>query len=112
MLIPDEAREGNYNAHLKKEIERANAMLRHFRGVAVSVLNDAQTTLGEICEVCADPRTCEQILEGVEAPEANLPRCGWAEFREKLHLLSHYLDYARRLLEASVSDDPNRKGGV
>ena len=112
MQNPGAAKSGNYDERLRKDIDRTNAMLRHFRGVALSVLNDAEKTLDQIRDACADSRTCEQIIDGLEEPEASLPACGWPELREKLHLLGHYLDYTKRLLEGSVSDEPTRKGGA
>lgn len=86
---------------IKRDIDRANARLRHFRGVAASVLNDASTLWEETWEVCQDPRTCEEILEGIEEPAGQIPTCGWPEFRKKLDLLRHYIDYTKRLCEGS-----------
>jgi hypothetical protein len=86
---------------IKREIERTNAKMRHFRGVAAGVLSDAFILWEEIWEVCKDPRTCEDILEGVEEPQARLPACGWPELRKKLDLLRHYIDYTKRLCDGS-----------
>lgn len=86
---------------VKKEIERANAQMRHFRGVAGAVLGDAVVLLEEIWDACNDPRTWEEILEGVEEPVGALPTCGWPEFRKRLDLLRHYIDYSRRLCDGS-----------
>lgn len=94
--------ESRINGHVWSEIERTNAKLRHFRGVSASVLSDALSLWEEIWEVCQDPRTCEEILEGVEAAEGRVPTCGWAEFMAKLNLLRHYLDYTKRLCDGSV----------
>jgi hypothetical protein len=93
--------ESNRDEHIKREIERTNAKLRHFRGVAAGVLNDAFVLWEEIWGVCGDPRTCEEILEGVEEPAGQIPTCGWPEFRKKLDLLRHYIDYTKRLCEGS-----------
>ena len=90
--------------HPRGDIERFNARLRHFRGVAASVLNDAQAVWEEIWEVCRDPRTCEEILEGIEEADGTMPACGWPELREKLHLLGHYIDYTKRLCDGSLDD--------
>jgi len=43
----------------------------------------------------------------VELSEGAIPVCGWPELKEKLHLLGHYLDYARRLLGGSMEQDHN-----
>jgi len=78
--------------HPRRDIERFNARLRHFRGVAAGVLIDAEKVWEEICCACQDPRTCEEILEGVP------------EFMEKLHLLGHYIYYTRRLCDGSLDE--------
>jgi hypothetical protein len=90
------------------EIERFNSRMRHFHGVAVSVLQDAERALMEVWQSCQDPRTPEEIVDGVEFNHGCLPAGGWEELREKLHLLGHYLDYTRRLLDGSV--DRERRG--
>lgn len=104
--------ESVHDERVRIEIERVNARLRHFRGVAASVLNDAQKVWEEICEACNDQRTCEQILEGVDEPAGRAPACGWPEFKEKLHLLGHYIDYTKRLLEGSIDEASKKKGGT
>ena len=88
--------------HIRSEKERANAKLRHYRGVAVGVMNDALNLWQEIWETCQDPRTCIEIIEGKSEPEGAIPTCGWPEFMEKLHLLRHYMDYTKRLCEGSI----------
>ncbi len=104
--------EGGYDEHLRRDVDRFNARLRHFRGVAASVLNDAQEVWEEICEASRDPRTCEEILEGVGEPTGMMPVCGWPEFREKLHLLGHYIQYTKKLCDGSVDDLANREKEV
>ncbi|MGA1825218.1 MAG: hypothetical protein ACMUIP_11210 [bacterium] len=89
--------------HIKEEIERTNAKLRHFRGVACSVLNDAAEVWQQIWADCQDPRTCEEILDNsVNEPNDRIPTCGWPDFREKLYLLGKYIEYTRRLLKGSI----------
>ena len=87
---------------IKREIERTNARLRHFRGVAASVMSEAFRIWQQICDACQDSRTCDEILEGMNEPSDPIPSCGWPEFRQKLHLLGHYIDYTRRLCEGSI----------
>jgi len=91
-----------HDGEIKREIERTNAKLRHFRGVAVNVMNEAFRVWKQIWETCQDPRTCDEILDGLDGPSEQIPACGWPEFREKLHLLGHYIDYTRRLCEGSI----------
>ncbi len=90
--------------HPRRDIERFNAKLRHFRGVAATVLNDAQKVWEEVWDACRDPRSCEEILEGREDACDRMPACGWPELRERLHLLGHYIDYTKRLCDGSLDD--------
>jgi hypothetical protein len=101
-------RESVRDEHLRSDIERVNAKLRHFRGVAAGVLNDAQKVWEEIWEACRDPRSCEEILEAPAESTDKMPACGWAELQEKLHLLGHYIEYTRRLCDGSL-DFPDKK---
>jgi hypothetical protein len=87
----------------REEIERINAKLRHFRGVAAYVMHDALEIWKEIWDACQDPRSWEEILDGVPEPAARTPAGGWAAFHEKLHLLGAYLDYAKRLCDGSLT---------
>ncbi len=96
----------------REEIDRINARLRHFRGIAAGVMNNAIEILGEIWDSCQDPRSCQEILDGVPEPVARTPVGGWAEFYERLHLLGTYIDYAKRLCEGSIDQQSSEgKGG-
>ena len=97
-IVPEE--------QIRREVERTNARMRHFRGVAASVMTDALKLWEEIWETCQDPRTCEEIIEGKIEPAGKAPACGWPEFMEKLNLLRHYIDYAKRLCEGSIDNPP------
>ena len=96
--------QSSHDENIRREILRVNSRLNHYRGVAASVMKDALNVWLELRDACQDPRTCLEIIDGVEAPSRPLPRCGWQEFREKLHLLGHYLEYSKRLCEGSVDD--------
>jgi len=98
---------GNLALDTRREIERFNARMRHFHGISLSVIADAENLWVEIWQACQDPRTPEEIIDGVELSEGAIPACGWPELKEKLHLLGHYLDYARRLLGGSMEQDHN-----
>lgn len=85
--------------------KRSHAMLTpekrliHFRNILASVLGDAQDTWGDIWEALQG-----QVTEGVMVlPETEkgqfIPKCGWPEFLEKMWILKHYLDYAKRFCE-------------
>lgn len=88
------------------EIDRINARLRHFRGVAASVMAEALTLWKEIWDEFRDPRTCEQILEGSGVPAAAAGHAARADLLEKLHILGIKIDYARRLCEGEPDGKP------
>jgi hypothetical protein len=72
--------------------------LRHFRNITGSVLQDALDTWGDIWSELEGTVThgC-MVLPSAE--EVFKPECGWPEFLEKMWLLKHYLDYAKRFCE-------------
>lgn len=96
----------------RDEIDRINARLRHFRGVAASVMGDALEIWREIWDACQDPRSCEDILEDVPEPPGCTPSGGWAEYLERLHLLGTYIDYAKRLCEGSTDHPIHQESEV
>ena len=93
----------------RSEVDRVNARIRHFRGVAAGVLVDAEKVWQEIFQACQDPRTCEEILEGADVPAGKAPSCGWPEFMEKLHLIGHYIHYTRKLCDGSLDETASDK---
>ena len=93
------------NQETKRQVDRFNARMRHFQGVAASVMEEARKLWEEIWEELQDPRTPEEIIDGVPLSDSALPACGWPEFMEKLHLLGHYLNYTRRLCDGSIDED-------
>lgn len=97
---------------VRREIDRFNARMRHVHGVAASVLDEAEKVFAEIWQACQDPRTPEEIIDGVELQEDALPSCGWPEFLDKVHLLGHYLDYARRLMEGAIERPDGQDKGI
>lgn len=96
----------------REEIDRTNARLRHFRGVAVGVMSDALEMWREIWDACRDPRSCEEILEDIIEPPGRTPSGGWAEYLEKLYLLGTYIDYAKRLCEGSIDHQVHHESEV
>lgn len=95
-----------------KEIERANARLRHFRGVAASVLNEALRLWEEIASALSDSRSCEDILDGSEERPSSSSQGERDRLLEKFHLLGIRIDYARRLCEGSIVKESKREGEV
>lgn len=73
--------------------------LEVFKGVTKSVLADALNVMAEIKE--ATWPEGESRLLGPDVT-GDLPRGGWAELLEKIHLLQHYLDFAMRFCEGDV----------
>ncbi|OGP57207.1 MAG: hypothetical protein A2V67_03400 [Deltaproteobacteria bacterium RBG_13_61_14] len=72
--------------------------LRHFRNVTGSVLQDALDTWGELWDEMQGTVT-HGYLVTPPAAKGFQPQCGWPEFLEKMWLLKHYLDYAKRFCE-------------
>jgi len=72
--------------------------LSHFRNVSGSVLQDALDTWGDIWDELQGSVT-NGFMVTPEADKGFRPKCGWPEFLEKMWLLRHYLDYAKRYSE-------------
>ena len=72
--------------------------LRHFRNVTGSVLQNALETWGDLRKEFQGTDT-HGALATPEAAKGFVPECGWPEFQEKMWLLEHYLDYAKRFCE-------------
>ncbi len=68
----------------------------NFQHVIDSLLRDAQETWAEIWHELMGTITNGTIILA-DAEKGAKPKCGWAEFLEKLWLLKHYLDYTRKL---------------
>jgi hypothetical protein len=76
-------------------------MLFHFRNVNSSVLQDALDTWGDMWDQLQGRVTHGVLIE--EESEGPLePMCGWPEFLEKMMLIRHYLDYAKRFSEGKT----------
>jgi len=101
------AKEIGPEEEIRREIDRYNPRIRHFRGVAGGVMNEALKLCEELWAACQDNRTCEEIIEGIGEQMSKEPVGGWPEFLEKLHLLRHYIDYAKRLCDGSL-DNPSK----
>lgn len=97
---------------ITRECERINARLRHFRGIASTVMGDAFEVWEEIWEVLQDPRSCEEILDGHPTAPGEMPEDVRSLLMEKFHLLGVYIKYAKKLCEGSIGSEPQREGEV
>ena len=71
---------------------------KHFQNVLGVVLQDAQNTWADLWKELQDEVT-EGFMVLPQAQKGFSPQCGWPEFLEKMWLLKHYLDYAKRFSE-------------
>ncbi|MBM4295472.1 MAG: hypothetical protein FJ126_11315 [Deltaproteobacteria bacterium] len=69
--------------------------MESFRKVIDNLLGDAQLTWADIWNDLMGTITNGTIILA-DANKGAKPKCGWAEFLEKLWLLKHYLDYTRK----------------
>ncbi|MDD2901974.1 MAG: hypothetical protein PHU44_06020 [Syntrophales bacterium] len=72
-----------------------------YQQVIDNLLRDAQNTWAEIWHELMGTVTNGTIILS-DANKGAKPKCGWAEFLEKLWLLKHYLDYTRRFAAKDV----------
>lgn len=74
---------------------------RHLSKVTGVLLQDAQRTWGELWSELQG-----EVVDGVlvlpDAQHGFKPACGWPEFLEKMWLLKHYIDHARRFSDERV----------
>jgi len=74
---------------------------RHFRNVIGVVLQDAEDVWSELW-MELHGKVTDGTLILPEAERGFKPECGWPEFLEKLWLLKHYLDYAKKFSAGEV----------
>jgi hypothetical protein len=77
---------------------------RLFKKVIASLIDESLKILEDMWQVCKDPRTPEEILDGKANSTNGIPTCGWSEFMEKHHLLKHYLDRTKRFCDDSIDN--------
>ncbi|VBB44182.1 conserved hypothetical protein [uncultured Desulfatiglans sp.] len=71
---------------------------RHFRNVMGSLIQGAQDSWGDIWQEFQG-NVVENVVVHPSAREGFTPACGWPEFLEKMWILKHHLDHAKRLTE-------------
>ena len=82
----------------ERRVVSAEQMNRHFRNVMGSLIQNAQDTWGDIWQEFQDD-VVGNVVVHPSAREGFKPRCGWPEFLEKMWMLKHYLDHAKRFTE-------------
>jgi len=100
---------GSLDRAIEQEIRRANAMLRHFRGIAAVVMNDALKLWTEVWEGFRDCRSCEEVLNGSGSPLSQVSERDWNMLMEKLQLIGIRIDYARRLCEGTIGSESDER---
>lgn len=75
--------------------------MKSLQKVLDNLLRDAQLTWAEIWDALMGTITNGTIILA-DANKGAKPKCGWAEFLEKLWLLKHYLDYTRKFAAGDV----------
>jgi len=73
-------------------------MMMHFRNVSGSLMQDALDTWGEIWDQMQGSLT-HGVMIVPQAENDFRPECGWPEFLERLWLLRHQIDHAKRICE-------------
>ncbi|MGA1825219.1 MAG: hypothetical protein ACMUIP_11215 [bacterium] len=76
--------------------------LRHLQNVTGSIIQDAHDTWAEIWNELKGSVT-DGVMILPEAEKGHFkPACGWSEFLEKIWLLKHYLDCAKKFCVKKV----------
>lgn len=81
-----------------REVVTSEDKQKHLRNVNGSLLQGALDTWGDIWHELQDSMT-HGLMVSPEVKNGFEPKCGWPEFLEKMWLLKHYLDHAKRLCE-------------
>ena len=81
-----------------RELPSPEELLRHFRNVTRSLLEDALSVWSELYGEFEGKVTFGTMV-AAESQEGFQPGCGWPEFLEKMRRLEHYLAHARRICE-------------
>jgi len=88
---------GDDDEHTYKVLSKEE-QFRHFKNVTASVLQDAMNAWGDIWNELQGKVTHGHMITR-EVEGGFTPDCGWPEFLEKMWILKHHLDYAKRYCE-------------
>lgn len=86
---------GMQNAQQMRVVVSPDVKLWHFRNVSGSMLQSALDTWADVWNELQGTVT-HGVLVTPQSEEGFTPECGWPEFLEKMWLLRHYLDTAKR----------------
>ncbi len=101
---------GARDERTEEEVRREGAKLRHFRGVAVSVMDDALRLWKDVWESLQYPESAEEAAEVVEPGSGHDPEDVRALLLKKLELLGMRIECARRLCEGSIGNESQEEG--
>jgi peptide methionine sulfoxide reductase MsrB len=93
--------EGGEPEREKREQASPELMLRHFRNVTRSMMEDALSVWSEVYGEFEGTVTCGTMITA-DAKKGFKPECGWPAFLEKMRRLEHYLDHAKRISEGKA----------
>lgn len=82
----------------ERKVLLPDGKFKHFQNILGVVLQDAQDTWGDLWKELQGEVT-DGFMVLPQAQKGFSPQCGWPEFLEKMWLLKHYLDYAKRFSE-------------
>lgn len=88
-------------AKLACQILSPQTKLEHFKNVTNSVMQDALKVWAELWAEFEGSVTSGVMVQ-CDPQNGFKPSCGWPEFLEKMWLLRHYLDFARRFCEQNT----------
>jgi len=88
---------GREGAAVSRPLSDKNELM-HLRNVNGALLQDALDTWGELWDQFQGSLT-NGVMIVPEAEKNFEPKCGWPEFLEKMWLLRHYIDHAKRICD-------------
>ncbi len=96
------------HARLASQILSPETKLWHFRNITKGVMQDALNMWDDLYKELQDSVT-HADMASPEAGEGFKPSCGWPEFLDRMRLVRHYLDFARKFSE---KDTPKNGSGI
>jgi len=85
----------------EREPASPEEMLRHFRNVTRSMMDESLEIWGDLYSEF-EGRVTYGTMITADAKKGFKPECGWPEFLEKMRRLEHCLDHAKRICEGKA----------